>query len=201
MKTYGMILCGVGGQGLVLLSRTIGTACAMAGVRIVTGEQHGLSQRSGSVSIHLRMGEAAVSPLVPAGTADAILSLEGLESIRYIEFLRRGGTVLTSSLVMHPVTETAAITAKKASGYTGMPEVEAALAESGARLVSIDARDIASSLGSPMAENMVMLGVLSSLEGFPLGRPVLTGAIREVSPPSALPVNLAAFESGSAAAG
>ena len=71
-----IFICGVGGQGLVLLTTVIGNACAKRGVKVVTGEMYGLSQRSGAVSVHLRIGEDVFSPLIPYGEADILLSLE-----------------------------------------------------------------------------------------------------------------------------
>jgi indolepyruvate ferredoxin oxidoreductase beta subunit len=168
----------------------------MAGVRVVTGEQHGLSQRSGSVSIHLRMGESAMSPLIPVGTAEVILSLEGLEALRYIEYLREGGTVLANSLVMHPVTETDGIVRKDRKSYTGIEDVDSRMKEVASRVIRMDARGIASSLGSPLAENMVMLGALSALEGFPLERIDLEKAAGVVSPAALAGVNIAAVGRG-----
>lgn len=194
MRSFDVLLCGVGGQGLVLLSRVMGTACAAAGTGIVTGEQHGLSQRSGSVSIHLRTGNPS-SPLIPLASADAILALEALESLRYVEYLKPGGTVLTSTLVMHPVTETSRLVQERRTGYTGMEEVRTRLAGR-FKLVEVPAREIASSLGSLLAENMVMLGALSALDGFPLDRAGLAAAAAEVLPPALLEVNLRALDAG-----
>src|SRR5512136_1014695 len=80
--SYNVFLCGVGGQGLVLLTSVIGSACAKAELKAVTGEMYGLSQRSGSVFVHLRIGEDAYSPLIPYGSADIIVSLEAIEALR-----------------------------------------------------------------------------------------------------------------------
>ncbi|HEX9914765.1 MAG TPA: 2-oxoacid:acceptor oxidoreductase family protein, partial [Candidatus Bathyarchaeia archaeon] len=65
---YNILLTGVGGQGLMLLSTIIGEACTMRGVKVVVQEQHGLAQRSGSISAHVRLGDA-YSPMVPIGEA------------------------------------------------------------------------------------------------------------------------------------
>src|SRR4030042_3431500 len=96
-KEFSVYKAGVGGQGLVLLSNVIGSACAAAGIRAITGEQHGLSQRSGSINVHMRIGDEVRSPLIPVGGADAILSLEALEALRYVEYLKPGGGVVMSS--------------------------------------------------------------------------------------------------------
>jgi indolepyruvate ferredoxin oxidoreductase beta subunit len=192
---FRVLLSGVGGQGLVLVSRVLGSACAMAGVRAVTGEQHGLSQRSGSISIHFSMGDGVRSPLIPAGTADAVAGLEALEALRYIEYLRKGGVALTSTLVMHPVTETRDVAAKKAEGYWTQERVASLLGQVAGSVIAIDARGLAAAAGSPLAENMVMVGALSRVPGFPLEAAVLESAVREAVP-SASTVNLKAFESG-----
>src|SRR5512137_1684209 len=107
-KEFSVYLSGVGGQGLVLLSNVIGSACAASGIRALTGEQHGLSQRSGSINVHMRIGEEIQSPLIPIGDADALLALEALEALRYVEYLRQGGIVLMNSRIQRPVVETKA---------------------------------------------------------------------------------------------
>src|SRR4030065_34927 len=84
-----IFICGVGGQGLVLLTSVVGDACAKKGRKVVTGEMYGLSQRSGAVSVHLRIGEDVFSPLIPYGGADVLLALEAIEALRYLEYLKK----------------------------------------------------------------------------------------------------------------
>jgi len=98
---YNVLLAGVGGQGLMLLSQVMGDACTRSGVKVVVGAQHGLAQRSGSISAHVRIGDA-YSPLIPYGTADLIIAMEAMEALRYVEFLKPGGTVVMNSRIMHP---------------------------------------------------------------------------------------------------
>ena len=88
---YNIMLSGVGGQGLMLLSTIIGNACNKLGLKAITGEQHGLSQRSGSIYVHLRIGEKVHSPLIPYGSADMIISMEATEVLRYIERRKQQG--------------------------------------------------------------------------------------------------------------
>ena len=113
---YNILLGGVGGQGLMLLSGVIGVACVDSNLKVVTSEQHGLAQRSGSISAHIRIGDA-YSPLIPYGSADMIISMEAMEALRNIEYLKSGGTVITSSRLLHPVIETSTIVNKKAKTY------------------------------------------------------------------------------------
>ena len=81
-KGFDIVITGVGGQGIVMLSNAIGNACAKAGINAITGELHGLSQRSGTVYIHMRIGGEKVSPLIPYGEADAIIAMEAMEALR-----------------------------------------------------------------------------------------------------------------------
>src|SRR5512136_2461130 len=126
---FSVYLSGVGGQGLVLLSNVIGSACALAGIRAITGEQHGLSQRSGSINVHMRMGEEIRSPLIPIGGADAILSLDALEALRYVEYLKPGGVVLMNSRVQRPIVETGAHMTDKSAKYMSVEDVRSRLAK------------------------------------------------------------------------
>ncbi|HMF30213.1 MAG TPA: 2-oxoacid:acceptor oxidoreductase family protein, partial [Candidatus Lokiarchaeia archaeon] len=71
--TYNIITCGVGGQGLMLLSNIIGNACVEAGLDIRTAETHGLAQRSGSIYTHVRIGTDILSPLIPYGEANVMV--------------------------------------------------------------------------------------------------------------------------------
>ena len=82
--SFNVINCGVGGQGIVLMCNIVGEAGALIGKNVISGEMHGLAQRSGSVFIHQRIGENAISPLIPYGEADVILALETMEALRYL---------------------------------------------------------------------------------------------------------------------
>ena len=103
--SFNILLTGVGGQGLMSLATVLGEACVIEGLDVLTQEQHGLAQRSGSISAHVRIGKN-FSPMIPYGMGDMIISMEAMEALRYIEYLKPGGTIVTSSRLMHPVIET-----------------------------------------------------------------------------------------------
>lgn len=197
---FSVYMAGVGGQGLVLLSNVIGSACATAGIRAITGEQHGLSQRSGSINVHLRIGEQVRSPLIPVGGADAILALEALEALRYVEYLKRGGVVVMNSRVQHPVIETAAHMKDRSARYMSAEDVRQRLSKVTDKIAILDALTIARQAGNPLTENVVMLGALSTLEAFPVPEEALRKAVAETVPKKAVEVNLKAFELGKGAA-
>ncbi len=195
-KEFSVYMSGVGGQGLVLLSNIIGAACASAGVRALTGEQHGLSQRSGSINVHMRIGERIRSPLIPIGGADALLALEALEALRYVEYLRPGGIVIMNARVQHPVSETAMHMSDKQARYFSAEDVRTRLAQVTDKLSVIDALRLAKVAGSPLTENIVMLGALSTVEAFPVPEDALRASVVENVPKKAVEANLKAFELG-----
>jgi len=195
-REFSMYMSGVGGQGLVLLSNVIGSACATAGIRALTGEQHGLSQRSGSINVHMRIGEEIRSPLIPIGGADAILALDALEALRYVEYLRPGGVVLMNSRVQHPIIETGAHMKDKVAKYMSVEDVRSRLAQVTDKIAVLDALGIAKNAGNPLTENMVMLGAIATLESFPVPIDALKQSIAENVPKKAVDVNLKAFDLG-----
>lgn len=198
---FSALLCGVGGQGLVLVSNVIGNACAASGVRVITGEQHGLSQRHGSISIHLRIGPEVISPLIPVGSGDAIVSLEALETLRYIEYLKDGGVVLMNSRVIHPVTDSKRMIEDqtKAAKYFSREDVESRFKQLTENVLAMDALDLAHKAGNPLTENMVLLGAMSILQSFPVPNDALRESIGKTVPQKAKDANLKAFELGAKA--
>jgi len=197
---FSIYMSGVGGQGLVLLSNVMGSACASAGIRAITGEQHGLSQRSGSINIHMRMGEKVRSPLIPIAGADAILALEALEALRHVEYLKPGGVVVMNKRIQHPIIETLGHMKDKMAKYMSVEDVKSRLSQVTDKIAVIDALEIAKQAGNPLTENVVMLGALSTLEAFPVPEDALKKSISENVPKKAVDVNLKAFDLGKQAA-
>ena len=193
---FNIIACGVGGQGVVLMSIVVGEAGALSGVKVISGEMHGLSQRSGSVIIHQRIGKKVLSPLIPYGEADVILALEPMEALRYLFYLRPGGLVITNSNIIHPPNESNDIVRKKAERFVGYDEVVNAIKGTGARVVEIDALTLAHEAGNALTENVVMVGALSASPIFPIKKETMMDAVRNIVPPKAIPTNEKAFENG-----
>ena len=137
--SYDIFLCGVGGQGLVLLTSVIGNACAKTGVKVTTGEMYGLSQRSGSVFVHLRIGADVYSPLISYGNADILLGLEAIETLRYIEFLKKEGVILLNNRIMHPPVETAKLVQSKTEEYATIEDIIAKLQSWTSNIARVDA--------------------------------------------------------------
>ncbi len=146
MKTD-IILAGVGGQGILSIATAIGTAALKNGLYIKQAETHGMSQRGGAVVSHMRISDKPIySDLIAEGEADLILSVEPMESMRYLPFLSKTGYIVTNTTPFENI--------------PNYPEIDAVLEKLNTldRVVAIDADKIASDLGSKLASNMVMLG-------------------------------------------
>lgn len=193
---FNMIDCGVGGQGVVLMANIVGEACARSGLNVVSGELHGLSQRGGSVIAHQRIGNDVMSPLVPFGEADVILSLEPMEALRYISFLKEGGMVITNTKMDHPPLETQQVAKGEKRSYVTYEEVLERIRSTGAKVVEIDAMVLARKAGNPQTVNVVMVGALAASPNFPVGKEHMLEAVKDNVPKKALDVNIKAFEMG-----
>ena len=191
-----IFLCGVGGQGLVLMTTVIGNACAKSGKKVVTGEMYGLSQRSGAVSVHLRIGEDAFSPLIGYGDADILIALEAIEALRYIEYLKRDGVVLMNKRIMHPPIETSKIIATKGARYITVEDIVSKLRNWTPNIAVIDALKLARESGNVYTENTVFLGCLSALEVFPVEENYIRESISAAVPKKTIEQNLKAFDLG-----
>ncbi|KON31793.1 hypothetical protein AC478_02195 [miscellaneous Crenarchaeota group-1 archaeon SG8-32-3] len=191
-----IFICGVGGQGLVLLTTVIGNACSKSGVKVITGEMYGLSQRSGAVSVHLRIGEDVFSPLIPYGEADILLSLEAIETLRYAEYLKKDGVVLMNKRLMHPPIETSNLITEKGSKYITLEDIVAKLKGWTQNIAVVDALKFAKESGNVRTENTVFLGCLSALETFKVDEKAIKESISEAVPKKTIEQNLKAFDLG-----
>lgn len=179
-------MTGVGGQGILLASEITAQAAIISGLQAKVNEIHGMAQRGGSVVSQVKFGEGVNSPLIEEGTADVIMSLEAIEALRYRPLLKKGGTVITSTQKVIPVTVS--------SGKAVYPEPEPLLKAAFDNLVIIDAMEMAEELGEPRAANIILLGAMSKL--LPLKEEAWLEAIAACVKPKALEINLKAFALG-----
>ncbi|MEF8835423.1 MAG: indolepyruvate oxidoreductase subunit beta [Candidatus Thermoplasmatota archaeon] len=193
---YNIMLSGVGGQGLMLLSETIGRACGKKNKKVITGEQHGLSQRSGSIYVHLRIGEDAHSPLIPYGEADLMVSLEAMEALRNIEYLKEKGRILTSKRLMHHPMETDELVDEEKESYVSLEDVKEEIDKLTENIYLIDSLGLAEEAGNARTENVVLLGAVSTFPNFPIEEELLKEVVEETVPEKTVETNLKAFELG-----
>ncbi len=184
-----IIICGVGGQGILLASDIICGAAFTEGFDVKKSEIHGMAQRGGSVISHVRFGRKVFSPLMEEGSADFILAYEKLEALRYAHFLRKDGTFIVNDLTIPPMTVLVGEAA-----YPG--DIEKQLASYGKVLI-IPATEIARQLGNIRTANIVLLGSLASQIDFQLSS--WETALRQEIKEKFLDINTAAFHRGRAA--
>ncbi len=149
-----IIIAGVGGQGILTIATVIGTAALMEGLQLKQAEVHGMSQRGGDVQSNLRISSKPIaSDLIPEGKADLIISVEPMESLRYVNMLnKKEGWLVTS---MNPFVNIA---------YPPMEDVLKAVWDV-PRNVTVDAEKVAKELGTVRAANIVVLGAASPYLG------------------------------------
>lgn len=196
-ETFNIMFCGVGGQGLMLLSAILGKAAVASGLDVMTGEQHGLSQRQGSIYVHFRMGKP-ISSLIPYGKADLIIAMEASEVLRYIEYLKEGGVVIMSNRIMPPVTETkeVAIDKEKKKDYLKVDQIVEKIREVTDRIVLLDSLELAIKAGNPRTENSVLIGAAAACENLPISSEELRKAVLSLVPSKTVEANSKAFDLG-----
>ena len=150
-----IILAGVGGQGILSIATVIGDAALNEGLYLKQAEVHGMSQRGGDVQSNLRLSSDPIySDLIPKGGADLIISLEPMEALRYLSYLKPDGWIVTSS--------------KPFINIPNYPDIEEVLAHIKAveHHVLVDVEALAKEAGAPaQAANMVLLGAAIPMLG------------------------------------
>jgi len=196
-ETYNILFCGVGGQGLMLLSAILGKAGLDSGFNIMTGEQHGLSQRHGSIYVHFRIG-APLSPLIPYGKADMMLSMEATETLRYIEYLKKDGIIITSNRIMPTVIETKKLASdkEKKTKYLTVEQITERLKQVTSKVVVLDSLNLALQAGNPRTENSVLVGATVACADFPIPKEEVKKAVLALVPPKTIEANSRAFDLG-----
>lgn len=186
-KTRNVLLCGVGGQGILLASEILSSVFMKSGFDVRQSEVHGMAQRGGSVVSHIRFGEKVYSPLIEAGCADFALAFELLEALRYLPYMNSKSKVIvnTQRILPSPV----------ATGAEIYPQdVIEQLSSKGLSIFPVDAFAIAREVGEARAVNMVLVGALSAF--LPVDEDLFLGVIGERIPEKIRKVNTEAFIKG-----
>ena len=186
---FDLVLCGVGGQGVLSMAWVIDHAAVAAGFHLKQPEVHGMAQRGGAVSAFVRISDAPVaSDLIPDGSAQIVLSVEPMESLRYVKLLRPDGWIVTD---VTPLVNVADYPAPQAlyDVLFGAP-----------RVIAIDAPRLAHKAGTIKAQNMVMVGAVARL--LPVPESLLEQEVRTLFADKGsriVEANVRAFRMGNAA--
>ena len=157
MMTKSILLVGVGGQGTILASKILTIGLMEAGYDVKMSEIHGMSQRGGSVSSHVRYGDKVCSPVIEKGTADMIVSFEKMEALRYLEYLREGGILVTNN---EEIPSMSVITGQETYPDDILDELEKHCTNR-----VINAGQMAQDLGNAKTANIILLGTIIKAMG------------------------------------
>lgn len=184
-----IVLTGVGGQGIITAANILGKAAVKAKVNVFVSETHGMAQRGGAVICSVRLGNVT-GPLVPSGTADAIISLEPVETLRYVGLTNKQTRIITDIAPVIPFT-----VATGEEEYPDLSNVFKELEKYG-KLYKIDAVKISKDAGAAITRNIVMLGALAAIDVLPFKPEILLETILESVPQKFKEINKKAFDGG-----
>ncbi len=187
---YDILLCGVGGQGVLSIAAVIASAAMADGLYVRQSEVHGMSQRGGGVQAHLRLSDELIySDLIPSGQADMLLSMEPVESLRYLDKLCPEGILITSSAPFVNI-----------PNYPDIQKIYDTINQLPHAYI-VQSHDLALQAGNVKSENMVLVG--AALQYIPVKLKTVENSIHErfaVKDPKLVDINCTALELGAAAA-
>jgi len=179
MEKIDMILSGLGGQGILFMTRVLAQTAVGKGLDVIGAETHGMAQRGGSVISHLRIGDAEGS-LVKPGSAHYLLSLDEIEGTRCLGFLGRGGRMVVNSR----------------SGDFPREEVKGFLEAQGILYRHLPAGRVAMEMGAPLSTNLALLGCFAAWEARPFSVGDLLETVERISPERFRKTNVDVFKAG-----
>ena len=185
--SYNIYICGVGGQGIIKTSVIIGEAAMNQGLNVVMSEIHGMSQRGGSVSTELKIGDFN-SSIIPEGNADMLLSFEPIETIRGLHKVNKDSKIVYNT---HPIVPSSTNVA-----YPSVDSITNSLKQNFNHVLPIDATKLAMEAGNILSLNMVLLGAVTADDKFPLSKDTVIDAMKNNLHKKFHDLNLKAIESG-----
>ena len=188
-----VLIVGVGGQGVIMVSKVLAQICQLAGFQVKQSEVHGMAKRGGSVFSHVRFGHQVWSPTIPQGQADILVALEWAEGVRWLPYLKpQQGTFIADT--QHIVPPFACRNRKHGAELMYAGETVAEIARQVPNSFALDATGMAEELGNERVANTILLGTLSTALDFP---PEIWQKVLEQSvPPHTMAVNREAFWRG-----
>lgn len=187
--TRNILLVGVGGQGTILASKVLSEGLMRAGYDVKMSEIHGMSQRGGSVTTHVKFGKKVHSPIINEGEADILVSFEKVEAVRWLGYLKPGGMLVVNDYEIHPLSVLTG-----SAKYPG--DVIEQLRSTVPDVRVFNAGNIALELGNVKAQNIVLLGAL--IKGMNLDGIDWQPVLQELIPSKLYDLNVKAFTAGQA---
>lgn len=187
MDKLNIMIVGVGGQGTLLASRILGNVAMKMSFDVKVSEVHGMAQRGGSVVTYVKFAKKVYSPIIEKGEADIILAFEKLEALRYVEYLKNGGSYIVNTQRIDPIP---VILGKEKYPDSIVEKINGVVNKT----IAVDALPIARECGNIKAVNVVLLGLLAKVTG--IDKEIWHESIRETVPPKLQEINFKAFEAG-----
>ena len=186
-----LIFTGVGGQGVVVLSDIFCEAALLDGFDVAKAEIHGMAQRGGSISAHVRIGDKVLSPLIEHGKADIIVGFEVLETARALPMMKPKGTVVVNTKYIPPASSLqAAVKPQKIEDLLNL------IRQKALKVYEVDGGGIAHKLGNLLVVNTVLLGAVSAIPGVPIKEDSFKQAITNRLKEKYIQLNMHAFQQG-----
>jgi indolepyruvate ferredoxin oxidoreductase beta subunit len=190
-----VLVVGVGGQGVIMVSKVLARLCQRHGFDVKQSEVHGMAKRGGVVFSHVRFGDKIWSPTIPEGKADVLIGLEWAEALRWLHYLKAdSGTFIADT--QHIVPPFACLKRHRGAEKRYATETPGEIVSKVARGYAIDATGMATELGNYRVSNTILLGMLSTALDFKVEDWIET--LKEMVPPKTIDTNLKAFEAGRA---
>lgn len=183
-----ILIVGVGGQGVLLASEILSAVAMNAGMDVKKSEIHGMSQRGGVVTSHVRLGPKVYSPTIQEGQVDILLGFERAEGLRFAGWMRSDGIAIISHTMLVP----AIVTSSKNLHYP--EDAIEQLGKKVSRVIGVEADKIAGELGNPRLVNTILLGVAAN--HLPFEDQLWEETIRGTVKKNMVEVNLTAFRRG-----
>ena len=188
-----VLIVGVGGQGVIMVSKVLALICQNLGYEVKQSEVHGMAKRGGVVFSHVRFGSNVWSPTIPMGKADVLIALEWAEGLRWMNYLRPGTGIFIADTkrIVPPFACRSRILGADIGYSKDTPDdVRDKVAEA----FALDATEMATRAGNERAANTLLLGALSTTLTFPTEE--WKKVIAQMVPPKTVDVNLAVFDQG-----
>jgi indolepyruvate ferredoxin oxidoreductase beta subunit len=191
MKQCNIVIAGVGGQGVLLVAEILGNSALREGYDVRVSEIHGMAQRGGSVVCDVRIGKKVYAPTTPDGMADMMLGLEPIETLRYLRFTSPQTLMIVNTRSVKPFSVLMGL----AKDVT-LSDITQTINRFYSKSILIDAVELAMKAGSPLVQNIVMLGLLASTKQLTINVSTLKESIKQLISPKYFELNVKAFELG-----
>ncbi len=186
-KVKSILFAGVGGQGILRASDIMCMAMMEAGFDVKKSEVHGMAQRGGCVTSHVRYGSKVYSPLAESGSIETLVSFEKMEALRYLKFLSKDASIILNTEEIYPPAVN-----RGDSEYPN--DVIDFLKNHYPKVIALNAAKLAQEAGNIRAANVVLLGAVSNLMN--IEKSVWESVIKKSFPQKLLKLNLDAFQMG-----